>query len=299
MRLKSIRALAALTAGLFGSLLPAGAADLGTVYLTFDDGPLHGTANALAVIQEKRVPAAFFMVGNHVEADRNTLRWFEAVAAEPLATLANHSYSHANDNYRGFYRDGGCAVADFRRGADVLGLTGWGIHTRLPGRNTTRLPGLVRNDTAWPDEREVYDLIGYSGFRVYGWDLEWHRSGGAPRESAGTMVAAVVSLLKSGRTMVPGKVMLLTHDVQFRTRSGRSKLAQFIDGLKKHGVGFGRIEDYGLDRPAARPDIAAREPKPPHPPSACDAKAAGMRPPERKPATTLAASVTPVVGAEE
>ncbi len=38
------------------------------IYLTFDDGPLSGTANVLDVLAEEQVPAAMFMVGLHVES---------------------------------------------------------------------------------------------------------------------------------------------------------------------------------------------------------------------------------------
>ncbi|WP_245468131.1 MULTISPECIES: polysaccharide deacetylase family protein [unclassified Mesorhizobium] len=47
---------------------PALAADR-TVYLTFDDGPLNGTANILDVLQAEQVPATLFMVGMHAEAN--------------------------------------------------------------------------------------------------------------------------------------------------------------------------------------------------------------------------------------
>ncbi|WP_245467090.1 MULTISPECIES: polysaccharide deacetylase family protein [unclassified Mesorhizobium] len=81
---------------------PASAADR-TIYLTFDDGPLNGTANILDVLQAEQVPATLFMVGMHVEANATSRALLQRAKSMPLVTIGNHSYSHAYNHYRHFY----------------------------------------------------------------------------------------------------------------------------------------------------------------------------------------------------
>ncbi|WP_412475027.1 polysaccharide deacetylase family protein (plasmid) [Rhizobium sp. WW22] len=116
----------------------ARAAD-GTIFLTFDDGPLPGTKNILSVLSQENVPAAMFMVGQHVEtipAGRDLLAEAKAM---PLVTVGNHSYSHANNRYRRYYSNTQAVVADMLHANEVLGLTPI-VNARLPGRDVFRLP---------------------------------------------------------------------------------------------------------------------------------------------------------------
>jgi peptidoglycan-N-acetylglucosamine deacetylase len=60
-------------------------------YLTFDDGPNPGvTERILEILQRERAPAAFFMVGKHVERYPATA----AVVALARQEIGNHTYSH-------------------------------------------------------------------------------------------------------------------------------------------------------------------------------------------------------------
>src|SRR5438445_8924850 len=91
--------------------LPAYGADR-TVYLTFDDGPLNGTANILDVLQAEQVPATLFMVGMHAEANTANRALLQRAKSMPLVTIGNHIYSHAYNHYRHFYGDTEGVVAD-------------------------------------------------------------------------------------------------------------------------------------------------------------------------------------------
>ncbi|MCB9670095.1 MAG: polysaccharide deacetylase family protein [Alphaproteobacteria bacterium] len=74
---------------------PADPAPLGgRVALTFDDGP-HGvvTPQVLQVLRDENVPATFFMLGVQLE-DPTIWPLVEEMVADPLFTIANHSWSH-------------------------------------------------------------------------------------------------------------------------------------------------------------------------------------------------------------
>ena len=266
--------LAGLALALVLGSVAAAAAEPPTVYLTFDDGPLIGTANALGVVQEERVPAGFFMIGKHVDADASTRSWYEAVKAEPLITLSNHSFSHANDNYHRFYASPACVVADFRKAVERLGIVMSPVPARLPGRNTFRLPGISRDDPAFArTEHGAYDAVGEAGFHLYGWDIEWLRGQSSPRESAENVISQITHLFDGARTVVPGRLILLMHDQMFQSKASRDKLASLISGLKAKGYAFGRIEDYLKGVTGLRIPISAREPVIRSPETVCDPEA--------------------------
>ncbi|MFD0684976.1 polysaccharide deacetylase family protein [Actinomadura fibrosa] len=62
------------------------------VALTFDDGPMESTGKLLDILEERRVRATFFLVGENVEAHPG-LVWRERQAGHEIA---NHSWSHAD-----------------------------------------------------------------------------------------------------------------------------------------------------------------------------------------------------------
>src|SRR5262245_44689170 len=61
------------------------------IYLTFDDGPNeHATPAILDTLAAERVPAAFFMVGDHVRRFPELAR----LVARAAHTVGNHTYNH-------------------------------------------------------------------------------------------------------------------------------------------------------------------------------------------------------------
>jgi peptidoglycan/xylan/chitin deacetylase (PgdA/CDA1 family) len=74
----------------FGPSVERGPRD-NRIYLTFDDGPnQRATPAILETLAIERIPAAFFMVGDHV-------RRFPALARQVVAaghTVGNHTYNH-------------------------------------------------------------------------------------------------------------------------------------------------------------------------------------------------------------
>jgi peptidoglycan/xylan/chitin deacetylase (PgdA/CDA1 family) len=70
------------------------------IALTFDDGPGPYTASVLSALERERVPATFFVVGEHVAAHEELLRRM----VRDGDAIGDHSFSHRN-----LARDGGFA----------------------------------------------------------------------------------------------------------------------------------------------------------------------------------------------
>ncbi|MDX8469178.1 polysaccharide deacetylase family protein [Mesorhizobium sp. VK23B] len=228
---------------------PALAADR-TIYLTFDDGPLNGTANILDVLQAEQVPATLFMVGMHAEANAGNRALVQRAKSMPLVTIGNHSYSHAYNHYRHFYGDTEGVVADMLKANAVLGLKP-AVHARLPGRDVFRLPSMSKDDNSLGlaqagREDPDYEFVAASGFWLYGWDHEWvHEDSGKPVQSVDLLVSEIDHLFGYGHFAKPGKLILLMHDEMFQDAfDGKAKLAALIAALKLRHYAFGAILTY-------------------------------------------------------
>jgi len=243
-------ALAAVLA-LFMVLVPAAAAAQRTVYLTFDDGPLDGTANVLTVLEQEQVPAALFMVGQHALAGPERRALVARAKAMPLVTVGNHSFSHANNRYKAFYADTEGVVADMLKANTVLGLTVKPVPARLPGRDVFRLRYVSRNDLSVGEvqaasEQVDFEFVAASDFDLYGWDFEWFHDGtGKPVQKAERLVDEIARLFGYGHMLEKDKLILLMHDQMFQDRfDGVANLTTLIRGLRARGYAFGHIADY-------------------------------------------------------
>jgi len=238
---------------LSATVAQAGAAQR-TVFLTFDDGPLNGTANVLDVLHAQQVPATLFMVGRHALASRANRALVERARAMPLVTVGNHSFSHANNQYRRFYADTEALVADMLEANAVLGLATQPIPARLPGRDVFRLRYMSRDDRGLgleeaQREQVDFEFVAASGFHLYGWDYEWvHDGSGKPVQSVALLISEIDHLFANGRTASKGKLILLMHDEMFQDIfQGDEKLTALVSGLRARGYAFGSIADYDTE----------------------------------------------------
>jgi hypothetical protein len=70
------------------------------IYLSFDDGPQHGTVTCYDLCRSEDVKASFFMVGLHTAMKSDGKKIVSMIRnSYPQSLLANHSYSHANGKY--------------------------------------------------------------------------------------------------------------------------------------------------------------------------------------------------------
>ncbi len=85
------------------------------IYLTFDDGLEQGTEEIIELLKEKGVKATFFLIGKRVESMHNRDKKLCFKLLKDIYenhAIGNHSYSHANEFYNSYYREGGVVIKD-------------------------------------------------------------------------------------------------------------------------------------------------------------------------------------------
>lgn len=220
-----------------------------TVYLSFDDGPQHGTANCLRICQDNGVKATFFMVGLHqLEAGRPAL--VDSVRSNPLFLLANHSFTHAYGNhYQRYYGQPAAAMADFDSAERALKVPV--KIARFPGNNVWALNGYFRTTRL---TKPLAHLMDSNGYQILGWDLEWKfKHYDQPRQSVAEMLADVDEVLANKAEMqTPGHLVILAHDRMFARPADSLQLVQFLLALKQRpGLAWETLDRYPGVRPQA------------------------------------------------
>lgn len=232
------------------------------VYLTFDDGPVPGTMNIMKVAKEKNIPVTFFEIGQNIGKSAPQRKILEDLKSEPLATVGNHSYTHASGRYNYFYSRPDVVLKDFLRSKDTLRLKT--MITRMPGRNIWRLKYVNKVD----NKRTIpaADLLAKNGFEIYGWDVEWQ---GKHKRLVGdfqNMFARIKEVSTNHHEATPKHVVLLTHDYYFESEYGQDQLRKLIDQIKSDSsYAFGKLEDYPqieVKKPSVKKDSAALTKKP-------------------------------------
>ncbi|MDF2515498.1 MAG: hypothetical protein K0R59_794, partial [Sphingobacterium sp.] len=85
------------------------------IYLTFDDGPLIGSAAIDSLAKEKNIKVSVFLIGKHANMSKGRKRDLQKYESNPLIACYNHSYTHANNQYSRFYNNPEKAFADFEK----------------------------------------------------------------------------------------------------------------------------------------------------------------------------------------
>jgi peptidoglycan/xylan/chitin deacetylase (PgdA/CDA1 family) len=188
------------------------------IYLTFDDGIQAGTEEVLQVLKETGVKATFFLTGVHLWY---AFSYYKETATKILKeiyenhTIGNHSFSHANDHYSSFYREGGVKIDnklgrlsvkdDFEKNKNQINYYLEQINgnkvanekfplsksqtipfARFPGTNSwyvnDKLKDIKKTDRGntfqlgvKDTEEEANDLY-KEGYKIFGWDVEWKMS---------------------------------------------------------------------------------------------------------------------------
>ena len=102
MKFKKTVLSALCTATILASSMAAQAAPKGTIYLTFDDGPVNATAPLIDVLNEGGIKATFYFNGWHLDgiADENEDKALDAFkyVLDSGHVVGNHSYDHMVHN---------------------------------------------------------------------------------------------------------------------------------------------------------------------------------------------------------
>ncbi len=200
------------------------------IYLTFDDGPQHGTVACFDLCKKLQVKSTFFMVGLHASSEnlRNIVR--EIDNNYPRTLLANHSISHAKNKYHSFYLHDSAAVEDLFLAQKMLRVPFKII--RLPGSNSWLINSRMRTE---PLAKNVCKRMDSTGFNIIGWDLEWNFSPitANPVQSADAMVENVKQKLEHNHLYTANHLVILMHDRMFRNPNYTDSLNKFISTLQK------------------------------------------------------------------
>lgn len=202
------------------------------IYLTFDDGPLEGSERIDSVVLVERLKVNVFLVGQNIKEDKRLKNYYDLYEENPFIESYNHSFSHAHNKYKAFYRDPADVLTDIQKNEQVLQLK-YKI-VRLPGRNIWRLGQRSRNDGT--SGQGAANLLANNGFKLFGWDLEWEHnaSDGVPIQTVEEMTREIENKLESGSTFMKDHIVILIHDEMFRKKWEESELNQLIDNLRKH-----------------------------------------------------------------
>lgn len=212
------------------------------LYITFDDGPNKGTKNVLHIVQDEAVPVSFFIVGEHVFASPTQGRLWDSLKMAKQIDLCNHSYSHAHSRYESYYQQPDSVVKDFKRTHDSLDLTN--TIARTPGRNIWRIDTLQFTDLK--KSAAAADSLQNAGFKLMGWDLEWHfdHKTMCVAATAENMVAQIDSVFKHNRTKNKDHLVLLAHDQAYTKSEDSFQLRQFFQLLKQKDYELSLVTDY-------------------------------------------------------
>ena len=240
-----------------------------TVYLTFDDGPLGGTDDVLRILEAEGVKGTFLMVGFHTyvinkgqlsESPWRKEQVQKAYSNQALFLVGNHSWLHPDN---GFYPTKNLTwyyapeqatevLKDYdhndERLSEVIGIAKTQfVFSRLPGKDTWRLPGDPPDNDG--SGAEAADLLAQHGYQIYGWDgVEWKfypdgNNGRRPAETADDVFKKIKPAFETSRKK--NKVILLMHDDMFRNSNGDDvKLQQLIQLLKGKGYEFDLLSHY-------------------------------------------------------
>lgn len=211
------------------------------VYVTFDDGPQKGTKEVQDLCQELGIPATFFLVGAHL-ADPYQKDYLARLKADKAMELANHSYTHAfYNNFKKFYAQPDDAVSDFLKAQEALAIQSKII--RLPGNNSWITRGKFRGPASTKNVAIALDSLGY---KVFGWDVEWHfsRKDARPLQSAEKMLAQIEELREKG-TVTKRHIVWLMHDRMFKRTEDLDSLRKVLVNLKSdHSTLFRVASQY-------------------------------------------------------
>ena len=213
------------------------------VCLTFDDGPLGGTAEVLDVLGG-RIPATFFLVGANGGGLQSSL---VPRMLNEGHQIGNHTFSHVPMTKSGYLNTYGdlsnpAALAAFQENYNrnerqyraVLGSGGQVF--RL-----ARLPGDGR--AVQINGRYVYvDATNAMGLLHVGWDMELAPSGVFGHLPYGNWQGIAGLAASSPSLPAPGSILLL-HDATLHGRSGL--LVAMIQVLANNGYGFGHVNGAG------------------------------------------------------
>ncbi len=212
-----------------------------TIYLSFDDGPLHGSERLNQVILDEKIKVNEFVVAQTVATNKNFKKFLEIYRQNTYVELGNHSYSHAGGRYKAFYANTAGALADMLRCQEICNLPL--KIARLPGRDLWKLKNRALNikQTGSAVALQMAQL----GYRIFGWDVEWHRTRtNAPRQSVEQLMSEIDRSFRQNDVFTPNHLVILCHDEMMQNPVSEGELVRFIKLLKSKKYKFEHLSKY-------------------------------------------------------
>jgi len=214
-----------------------------SLYLTFDDGPDAGSTAVSEMAMSDSINVNVFLIGHRVFESEENARRFDLYQNNPFVEIGNHSFSHANNHhYHLYYSNPSLVFHDFLGNKDTLALSR--MIARLPGRNCWRINGRKRDDLE--DCSAAADSLSHYGYKVFGWDVEWHYdAAGKVVEDANNMFNIVTRLAEKNKSFTAGNIVILCHDPMLEDSSNRIILHEFLQKIKSNGnYRFEHLSNY-------------------------------------------------------
>lgn len=212
------------------------------IFLTFDDGPLVGSAAIDSLARARKIKVSTFLVGRHANMGKFRKRDLDRYKSNPYVACYNHSYSHGLNRFQTFYANPTSAVEDFEKNQADLALDKKIV--RLPGRNIWIYDEVRRIDIQATSS--TADMLYSLGYSIYGWDVEWriNSTTGVPIQPFHEVRTRIRNFMSNKSSMTPNNVVLLMHDDMFQTHNGKQLLSQLLDAMEEDGYTFEFMEDY-------------------------------------------------------
>lgn len=195
------------------------------IYLTFDDGPSPNTVDVLRILNEEDVKATFFVIGNQIDAYKDTIKKLQVSGM----CILPHTNTH---NYRQIYKSSKDYFEDLNICKDKI----TSVTSKKPV-NFVRFPGGVNNELLRNDvlgeirEKFLEDGYYFIEWNVYGLDAEI-----VPRDSQVIYESTIGQLSNTSRAIV------LLHD-GYGNRNTVNSLRAIIHKAKGLGFKFKTLED--------------------------------------------------------
>ena len=193
---------------------------LGTIYLTFDDGPsLQNTGEILDILKQNEVPATFFVIGN---TDADLLKRI----VQEGHSIGLHSWSHRYDI---IYQSKDSYFADLKELHDyVESITGVDSKLlRFPGGSSNTISKKYQDGIM----SELTTEVLRQGYQYYDWNIDSKDSSSAKNKDA--IYQEVVNHLSHDKVN-----MILFHDTKKATEEALNDIILYA---KKEGYTFDKI----------------------------------------------------------
>ncbi len=205
--------------------------DTTNIYFTIDDGPSAASFYLSNFALSHEIPVTAFIIGDSIVKNNSSRIFYELYLSNPFIEIGNHSFSHAGKHYHHYYENPPGVVRDFQVNKDTLQLQT--MIARLPGRNTWRVNRKARTDLS--DASISADTLATLGYRIFGWDIEWHCATDAQSkiDSATVLISKIEHMARNKDSFIPGNIVILSHESMFTNAESQTQLELFFKLIKK------------------------------------------------------------------